>query len=62
MAWAQEDADPPSIWIEQNVVIPDNAQNPEPGPFSFERTPHWREPVADLVIDPVGARDLVLQA
>jgi phage terminase large subunit GpA-like protein len=51
MAWAQEDADPPSIWIEQNVRIPDNAQNPEPGPFSFARTPHWREPV-DLVIDP----------
>lgn len=41
----------PSDWVEQNLVIPDNSFNPEPGPYSFDRTPYWRE-VLDTAVDP----------
>jgi phage terminase large subunit GpA-like protein len=40
----------PSRWVEQNVVIPDNGFNAEPGPFRFDRTPYWRE-VLDTLTD-----------
>lgn len=49
-AWRWPERQKPSGWIESHVVIPDNSFNPEPGPFSFNRTPYWRE-VADAVVE-----------
>lgn len=50
-AWHWPERLRPSDWIEKNVIIPDNGFNPEPGPYSFDRTPHWRE-VVDTTVDP----------
>src|SRR5262245_974391 len=49
-AWAWPERQRPSEWIEKNVYIPDNAFNAEPGIYSFDRTPFWRE-VADCVVE-----------
>ena len=51
-AWAWPERLKPSDWIEQNLYIPDNALNPEPGLYDLDRTPYWRE-VIDAAIDPV---------
>lgn len=47
---------PPSIWVEQNLVVPQNGINPTPGPYSFSVTPWWRE-IIDLIFAP-GTRQL----
>lgn len=47
-AWAWPEEQLPSDWVEANVVIPANGFNPEPGSFSFDRTPYWREPINQL--------------
>jgi phage terminase large subunit GpA-like protein len=51
-AWRWPDRPLPSQWIETNLRIPDNSLNPEPGLYSFNRTPWWRD-VVDLAVDPV---------
>lgn len=52
-AWAWAEQLPPSVWCDANIVIPDNAINPEPGPYSIDRTPYLRE-IIDTAVDPVA--------
>ena len=33
----------PSVWYEQNMIMPRGSAFP--GPFSFDLTPYWREPL-----------------
>jgi phage terminase large subunit GpA-like protein len=51
-AWHWPPRELPADWVEGNLIIPRNSQNPEPGRYSFSRTPYWRE-VLNLAIDPV---------
>jgi phage terminase large subunit GpA-like protein len=46
--WHWRERLPPSVWCEQNLVIPNNGINPHPGPYSFSVTPWWRE-IIDLI-------------
>lgn len=51
-AWAWPEPQLPSAWCDSgDLYIPANSINPEPGPYSFSRTPYWRE-VIDLIVDP----------
>lgn len=51
LAWRWPERLQPSVWIETApLYIPDNALNPEPGPYTFARTPYWRE-VVDLIAE-----------
>lgn len=60
-AWRWPERVKPSEWIERNVRIPDNAFNAEPGLYSFDRTPFWRE-VADCLIEPAVRQIWVYKA
>lgn len=52
LAWRYEEPALPSAWCESAPIhVPDNAINPEPGPYAYGRTPWWRE-VIDLLVDP----------
>jgi phage terminase large subunit GpA-like protein len=39
----------PSVWYEKNMVMPRGSASP--GPFSFEMTPYWREPLDCIAKD-----------
>jgi phage terminase large subunit GpA-like protein len=60
-AWRWPERVKPSEWIERNVYIPDNSFNAEPGLYSFDRTPFWRD-VADCLIEPAVRQVWVYKA
>lgn len=37
----------PSVWVEANIILPSNTSKMS-GPFSYDWTPYWREPVNHL--------------
>lgn len=37
----------PSVWVESNMILPSNTSR-YPGPYSYDKTPYWIEPINHL--------------